>query len=117
MISLTEIETSAQNVFGETVAVRQINKATIRIESSQGIFIDIFQSLRDQKKFAFHAKLKGGVIFRLDCRPERKYRKLKTFPWHFHKGSESHVVASPFSKEKKTAIVQFLSYVKKETEV
>ena len=115
MISPEEIESLAVTKFGESVdSIRQINKATVRIYLHRELFIDIFQSLRDPTKFAFHAKVTGGKIYRLDCRPEKKYQKFKTFPWHFHRESENKVVVSPFSTKKRLAIVQFFKFINKE---
>lgn len=114
MISKKEIEVFAKQKLGSSfVSVQQINKATIRINLLDHSFIDIFQSLRDQIKFALHAKVGEGKIYRLDCRPEKKYQKFKTFPWHFHKESEDNIVASPFSVNKRSTIVQFFKFINK----
>lgn len=113
MISSSEIELLAYRIFKKsTVSVEQVNKTTIRIKLTKEVFIDIFQSIRDTTKFAIHAKSTAGRIFRLDCRPERKYQKLSTFPWHFHQETEDNVVTSPFSTNKRTAITQFLNFIK-----
>ena len=113
-MTLLEIEEFAKKIFGNTpFSVRQINSTTIRISLGTDTFIDIFQSVRDPKKFAFHAKLFDGGIYRLDCRPEKKYKKFLTFPWHFHDGSEEHVVVSPFATTAQNALQQFLRYIKK----
>jgi hypothetical protein len=112
MIPQTEVEILAKKIFGRNVSsVWQINKVTIRIELTNDSFTDIFQSIKDPTKFAFHARLTKGKIYRLDCRPERKYIKLKTFPWHFHKENEDKVVSSPFSSDKSKALVQFLEFI------
>lgn len=115
MIVLKEIEVSTKEIFGEHFSsVRQLRVETIRIQLKSGIFIDIFQSFRDETKFAIHADMGNGKIFRLDCRPERRYQRLKTFPWHFHNGSEGKIITSPFSKDKRNAISQFLKFISKE---
>lgn len=114
MILLSEIELFVLRIFGKSFhySIWQVNKTTIRIELTKGVFIDIFQSVRDQTKFALHAKI-SEFIFRVDCRPERKYIKLKSFPWHFHNKTEENVETSPFSINKRTALTQFLRFVKK----
>ncbi len=115
MISFEEIGRLAKRNFsGKIVSVRQINKATTRIEFTDKSFLDIFQSIKDPAKFAYHLQLANGIIFRLDCRPERKYKRLKTFPWHFHKKTEENVVVSPFLKDNKTALLEFFEFAKKE---
>lgn len=115
MISFEEIESLAKRIFGKKIlSVRQINNVTIRIEFTNRSFLDIFQSIKDSTKFAFHLKLTNEIIFRLDCRPERKYKRLKTFPWHFHKKTEAKIVASPFSQNNKTALLEFFTFAKKE---
>lgn len=114
MITLKELEILAEKTFEKHFSsVKQLRIETIRIQLKGGIFIDIFQSPHDESKFAIHADTKDRKIFRLDCRPERKYQKLSTFPWHFHKGSEYNIVASPFSKDKRNAISQFLKFIHK----
>lgn len=114
MITKEEIELIVKGTFKDKfISIQQINKSTVRIKLTEG-FVDIFQSLRDSSKFAFHAKLKSGVIYRLDCRPERKYKRLASFPWHLHKGKEEKVVASPFSKRKKVALREFIKFINNE---
>lgn len=113
MISIEEIEVlTKQKLSKSIVSIQQINKATIRINLLNHSFVDVFQSFRDATKFAFHAKVSGGKIYRLDCRPEKKYQKLMTFPWHFHKGSEDNIVVSPFSTNKRRAVIQFFKFIK-----
>ncbi|MBM3283595.1 hypothetical protein FJY90_05120 [Candidatus Gottesmanbacteria bacterium] len=115
MISSGEIEILAHKIFKKNVlSIRQVNRTTIRIGLIKDIFIDVFQSLKDPTKFAFHAKIEAKKIFRADCQPERKYQKLKTFPWHFHKGKEDKVITSPFSRRKRTALIQFFNYIYRE---
>lgn len=114
MIEQKEVEAIAKETFGRSFSsVKQLRVETIRIQLKSGAFIDVFQSLRDKTRFALHADMKDGKIFRLDCRPERKYQKLPTFPWHFHRGSEEKVVSSPFSANKKIAIMEFLKFINK----
>lgn len=114
MISLSQITGITKDTLGISASVWQVNAVTTRIEVTKESFVDIFQSLTDSKKFAFHAQLSDGRIFRLDCRPERKYRHLETFPWHLHKGKEATVVASPFSTKITPALSQFLKYIANE---
>lgn len=45
--------------------------------------------------------------------PERKYKKLTTFPWHFHEESEENVVEPPFANQMTMALPQYLRYIKK----
>lgn len=117
MITPKEIEALAKEIFRRSFSsVKPLRVETIRILLKNGVFIDIFQSPHDKTKFAIHADTKDGKIFRLDCRPERKYQKLSTFPWHFHNESEDKVVASPFSTNKKIAISQFLKFINKRRE-
>lgn len=113
MISPSEIEIIAGNILKETsLSVLLISRTTTRIVLNNISFIDIFQSIHDPSKFAFHAKI-GTKIFRVDCFPERIYRKLKSYPWHFHNGLEDNVVCSSFSLEKRKALIQFIKYIRK----
>lgn len=113
MIALEEIEAIAQNIFPKsTISIRRINLFTIRIDLQNEWFVDIFQSGKNETKFAIHAQLGMKKIFRLDCRPEQSYKELPTFPWHFHEGAEDHVIASPFPREKRAALKGFLRYIK-----
>lgn len=115
MISFEEIESLVKRNFkGRFTSVRRINKVTTRIEFIDKSFLDIFQSIKDSSKYAFHLRFSNGRIFRLDCRPERKYRKFKTSPWHFHKETEANVVNSPFSPQNRIALIQFFKLVKEE---
>lgn len=112
MILASEIEIAARKILDESaISVRVVNPATVRIELERNSFIDIFQSLKDPHKFAFHAKLSDGRIYRIDCQPERKYKKLKSFPWHLHDGSDNTVISSPFSIRRTLAFLQFLRFI------
>ena len=112
MISVQEIEHLAKRILRTRYSSStQINLTTIRIGLQNNGFMDIFQSVKDEKKFAFHAQFPDGRIYRLDDRPERAYKRLATFPWHFHDGSENKVVKSPFSTLKSKALAQFFRYV------
>jgi len=50
----------------------------------------------------------AGEIYRHDNTPDARWKRLKTFPKHFHAGSENCVVESAISDEPEEALREML---------
>jgi len=64
-----------------------------RIYLTDGSFLEIWLYKHENlmEKYAYHWERRhvNGKIFRHDNAPHAKWRKVKTFPKHFHKETES----------------------------
>ena len=52
-------------------------------------------------------------IFRYDNFPDTDWAAVSTFPFHFHDGSQTHVVAAPFSTDLEPAFREFMTFVQR----
>lgn len=77
-------------------------------------FIDIRISQKAKNRFDFHWE-RGHIdktIFRYDNFPDTRFKKLKTFPYHFHFQKENKVVESNFRKSLPSALIDFMKFVR-----
>ena len=70
----------------------------LRIILADNSFIDVNVSKKILGKFGFHWECRNreGTIFRYDNFPDKSWKNISTFPYHFHKGSQENIEASPF---------------------
>ncbi len=101
--------------FGDIVVGGEILKLPsgaplkLRIYLFDNSFIDIWIS---GSKYSYHWQ-KDNFIFRHDNAPHEKWKHVKTFPKHFHNGSDENVVESNISNDPEKAIREFLIFVRK----
>lgn len=86
----------------------------MRILLNDGTFIDIWFFLKLKGRYAiqWERQLKDNTIYRYDNIPHKKWRALKTFPKHFHNGSEKNVVESFIHDDTEIGIVEFMGFVR-----
>lgn len=86
----------------------------MRIILAEGTFIDLWWSLKLPGRYSFHWERKAldGRIYRHDNAPHKRWRGVKTFPRHFHDGSEDGVVESDLSDIPDEALRQFLTFIR-----
>lgn len=71
----------------------------LRIYLKDKSFIDLFFTTRlKTTRFSIHWERKhlDNTIYRLDNTPDKLWRKIKTFPVHFHHQKYENVISSPF---------------------
>lgn len=71
-------------------------------------FVDVWVS---KGKYSYHWQDKD-LVFRHDNAPHEKWKHVKTFPKHFHNGSEESVVESNINDNPEEAIREFLVFVR-----
>jgi hypothetical protein len=81
---------------------------SLRIFFIDNSFLEIFIS---NKKYSYHWQLPDKV-YRHDNAPHFKHKHIKTFPKHFHEGSEDNVKESKISDNPNNALREFLKFVK-----
>jgi len=86
-----------------------------RPDTSQWIEHDVWLSEKRKGTYAYHWERRGidGTIYRHNNLPDPHARALKTFPKHFHDGSEQTLAESSISNDPEDALRDFLSFVRR----
>lgn len=69
--------------------------------------------LKDRYSFHWERKMIDNTIYRQDNAPHKNWRNIKTFPKHFHNGSEENVTESTISNNPEKGLREFLEFVRK----
>ena len=79
-----------------------------------GSYLDVWFSLKIEGRFAYHweRRMIDGSIYRYDNRPHEDLKGMRSFPEHFHHGSDEQIKESEFSKVPKKALREFLQIVR-----
>ena len=78
-------------------------------------YIDVYLGgPRFSERFSFHWERRhiDDKFYRYDNFPNTKWKKLKSFPYHFHNGSENKVAEPKFSKRPTSGFRDFMKWVK-----
>ena len=113
MTLLDELTRIAEVEFSAIVTGAQAVEPKRRIFLSDGSFVDVWVSLRLPDRFGFHWERRhlDGTVYRYDNFPDVEWRMVPTFPHHFHDGSDSRVVSSPFPSDTREGFRAFLAFV------
>lgn len=91
----------------------------LRIYLKDKSFIDFFYTTKLKKqRFSIHWERRhlDKTIFRVDNTPDKKWKKIKTFPLHFHRGKYGIVTIAPFKLKSifslEDVFREFLKYAK-----
>ncbi|MFH1906320.1 MAG: DUF6516 family protein [Chloroflexota bacterium] len=86
----------------------------LRIILTDGSFVDVWFSLKLADRYSYHWERRAidDTIYRHDNVPHQRWQSIKTFPRHFHDGSETNVVESHISSNHQEAIREFLTFVR-----
>lgn len=86
----------------------------LRIILADGSFVDLWFSLKLEGRYSYHWERKAldGRIYRHDNAPHKRWQGVKTFPKHFHDGSEEQVIESSISDASEKALHQFLAFIR-----
>ncbi len=101
------------------VEFNKIVKATEEIDSKyrfyliDNSYIDIWISETIENRFGFHYERShlDNKIYRYDNYPNTEWKHIKTFPYHFHNGSQENVEEANFSKDIIQGFYEFLSWI------
>jgi len=85
----------------------------LRLRLIDGSVIDVFLSSRGFYSYHWERHHVDGTIYRHDNAPHKRWRHLKTFPKHFHNGSEADedCEESYISDRPEEALRVFLGFV------
>lgn len=101
--------------FSDIVETVEESEDKLRIYLIDGSFIDVWFSIKISGRYAYHWERThiDGKIYRHDNIPHKKWEFVKTFPKHFHCGSEKEVTESSISDNSEEAIREILTFGKK----
>ncbi len=109
----------AEVEFSDIVLSTQDLGHKLRIYLKDKTFVDFFYTTKlKTQRFSIHWERThvDEFIYCLDNTPDRKWRKVVTFPIHFHNKTYNQVETAPFSMDQKisleTVFRRFLSFVK-----
>lgn len=110
----------AEVEFSNIVLSTQGLNHKLRIYLKDKSFIDFFFTTTTKAmRFSIHWERKhiDKTIYRLDNIPDKKWRRVKSFPVHFHNESYDNVKVTPFKIDKKIDLEKtfrdFFEYVQK----
>ena len=98
MATIDDLQRVAEVEFADIVKNTLFITYKLRVVLVDNSFIDVNISRRLPDKFGFHweCRDKAGTVFRYDNFPDKNWGKISTYPYHFHRGSQENVEASPF---------------------
>ncbi|MEW6203336.1 MAG: DUF6516 family protein, partial [bacterium] len=101
--------------FGDVVENTKIIEGKLRLMLIDGSFMDVWFSIKKRGIYAYHWERReiDGTIYRYNNLPDKKAKKLKTYPKHFHNKSESNVLESNLSDKPEEALRTILDSVRK----
>jgi hypothetical protein len=120
MGKFSEFARIAEVEFSDIILSTHYLDHKLRIYLVDKSFIDFyFTSKTKRLRFALHWERRyiNKTIFRLDNTPDKKWKKIKSFPIHFHYKHYEKVVLPPFSISNKNNLKRifrnFLNFVRK----
>lgn len=112
MVNIDKLTQIAEIEFSDIVeyVIPGLNK--MRIILKDGSFIDIWYSLTNLGRYAYHWERKNidGTIYRHNNAPHKDWMKVSTFPKHFHNRTEENVESSTLSDDPEKALRSFLNF-------
>lgn len=98
MVKIEQLRRITEIEFADIVSSTIIVAHKLRITLQNQRFIDVHLSQKLPDKFGFHWECTdpAGTLYRYDNFPDRNWRSVSTYPFHFHNGSQDDVEPSPF---------------------
>ena len=102
---------------------RDIIREVVKVELASGVvekirvifvdnsFLDIYWSSSGRYSLHYERRHINGTLYRHDNAPHEKHRHIRTFPKHFHKGSEDNVGESHLPEDPIKAVEHFLRFI------
>jgi len=103
----------AMSEFPQLVTSTRIWEGKLRIFLTDKSYIDVWFSEKKRGSYSYHWERRAinGTIYRHNNKPDRAARSVRTFPKHFHNGSEQTRPKESFiSDDPEIALREFLSF-------
>ena len=84
----------------------------VRVVFVDGSFLDIYWSPGGRYSLHYERRHIDGTLYRHDNAPHEKHRHIKTFPRHYHEGSEDNVTESHLPSDPVDAVREFLNTIR-----
>lgn len=100
--------------FPDIVEGTKLIEGKLRLFLSDNSFVDVWFSEKRKGIYAYHWDRKAidETIYRYNNLPDKEAKKLKTFPKHFHDGSEKSIRESDLSDSPEEALKSILSFAR-----
>ncbi|MCD6472907.1 hypothetical protein J7K55_07345 [Candidatus Aerophobetes bacterium] len=114
MVSLEELARIAEIEFSDIVDNTEKIDTKLRIILIKDGFVDVWLSKKLKGRFGFHWEQEStGLSYRYDNFPNTMWKRISTYPYHFHNGSQNDVIdSSCFPKDIKEGFRGFMKYVR-----
>ena len=113
--SYLRLKEIALTEFPDIVISSSITKGPLNTPKSLRIFLidnSFLEIWLSSEKYSYHWQKRDGKICRHDNAPHPRHKHLKTFPKHFHDGSEEKVKESNISNNPEQAVREFLAFIR-----
>ncbi len=84
----------------------------VRVIMVDGSFLDIYWSATGKYSLHYERRHINGRFYRHDNAPHTKHSHVRTFPKHYHNGSEDNVIESHLPDEPIKAVEEFLKAIR-----
>ena len=114
MPTIDDLRRVAEVEFADIIRDTFFISYKLRIILIDNSFIDLNLSKKIPDRFGFHweCRDKAGTVFRYDNFPDKNWKNISTFPYHFHRGSQNKLEASPFPLTIIDGFRSFMEFVK-----
>jgi hypothetical protein len=118
IFNFSEVSEMVINNYGNIVTdIVELEINSFRILLIDESYLHVWHSLKLEDKYSYHWERKGidNTVYRHDNAPHLKWKKILTFPKHFHNRTEENVEESYISDVPIEAIFEFLDFIQKKT--
>ena len=114
MPELGSLRRMAEREFLEIVTATSFVGNKLRVELTDGSYIDFWWSTQFPGRYAYHWERShvDGTIYRHDNIPHLRWNTVNTFPKHFHFRDRLTVVDSNISDDPEQAMLEFLEFAR-----
>ena len=114
MSTIDDLKKVAEVEFSDIVQDAFFITYKLRVILVDNSFIDVNLSRKLPDKFGFHWERRdtAGTIFRYDNFPDKNWKNISTFPYHFHRDSQDNVEPSPFPSTTIEGFRSFMEFVR-----
>ena len=84
----------------------------VRVIMVDGSFLDIYWSTTGRYSLHYERRHINGRLYRHDNAPHPRHSHVRTFPKHYHNGSEDNVIESYLPDEPIKAVEEFLKTIR-----
>ena len=115
MTGLVKLKRVIDIEYGDIVKNSLIHHDKLRVFIIDNSLVDIWFSSVIPERFSYHWERRhiDGTLYRYDNFPDPRWKRISTFPVHFHNGSQNQVQASSLSNDHLQSIHEFMDFVKR----